>query len=524
MVTISKPPVGFRALYLAALGAWFLVTAIGIGYVVRDSIAAVEADFNRYTESAIAELRDKLKANEAVLAGFSSFLSAVEANDRASVQHYASLMLATYPHIYMLEVAREVHREDRHEFESYLRRNWGRSFNIRSFSYDGSRTWNIAPDKPTYQPIVFIWPETEEARPVVGLDMDSVPHLREALVEARLRRVAISSNPFKLVEGDDAYVMFRHTDRSVSRSSPRPEYGFAGPLTALLVMKATDLPPSAPAPLTAHRLQVTRAGKLLEPPLYDVPPETQPGRLEAALFPTLRLDTSDLSTSQPMQLAVERQIRFTDLNGVGLTLVSLFSLLFLVLLVAYLRGHNRNIAYALALERQAEYLALHDPLTGLPNRHLLEDRVRQVLATWRRHGVGFALLFVDIDKFKEINDHHGHAAGDYLLCELSRRLVDAVRASDTVTRYGGDEFIVLISDVANDDDVLTVSSKILNSVSLPYHFDPVTLNVTASLGISRCPQDGQDYHTLLKHADAAMYSVKRGTTGSPRQESPQGTA
>jgi diguanylate cyclase (GGDEF)-like protein len=102
--------------------------------------------------------------------------------------------------------------------------------------------------------------------------------------------------------------------------------------------------------------------------------------------------------------------------------------------------------------------------------------------------------------------------------------VDAVRASDTVTRYGGDEFIVLISDVANDDDVLTVSGKILNSVSLPYHFDPVTLNVTASLGISRCPQDGQDYHTLLKHADAAMYSVKRGTTGSPRQESPQGTA
>lgn len=426
----------------------------------------------------------------------------------------------------MLEVAREVRDEDRQEFERYLRKNWGRSFNIRTFSYDGSRSWGVAPDRPVYQPIVFIWPETEEARPVVGLDIDSVPHLRQALLEARIRRVAISSHPFKLVEGDEGYVMFRHTDRSVSRSSPRPEYGFAGSLTALLVMKSTALLPSAPALLTAYRLQVTRAGKAREPPLYGVPDETPPGSLEAALFPVLRLETSDFSTSQPMRLAVERQIRFTDLNGVGLTLVSLFSLLFLVLLVAYLRGHNRNIAYALALERQAEYLALHDPLTGLPNRHLLEDRVRQALANWRRRRVGFALLFLDLDKFKEINDNYGHAAGDQLLCTLSGRLADAVRESDTVARYGGDEFIVLISDIGNDDDVVTVGGKILSSVARPYEFDDVTLNITASLGISRCPQDGQDFHSLLKHADAAMYGVKRDgrSIGSSAQpHSPQGS-
>ena len=526
MVTISKPPIGFRALYLAAVAAWFLVTAIGIGYVVRDSIAGVEATFNRYTESVIAELRDKLKANEAVLAGFSSFLSAVEANDRASVQHYASLMLATYPHVYMLEVVREVYRHDRQEFENYLRTSWGPSFTIRSFSYDGSRSWSVAPDKPIYQPIVFIWPEIEVAKPVVGLDMDSVPHLRQALLEARIRRVPISSNPFQLVEGDDAYVMFQHTDRSASRSLPRPEYGFAGSLTALLVMKATALLPSSPAPLVSHRLQIARAGALLEPPLYDVPAEPAASRLQIWLFPTLRLQTSDFSTSQPMQLTVERQIRFTDLNGVAFTLMSLFSLLFLILLIAYLRGHNRNIAYALALERQAEYLALHDPLTGLPNRHLLEDRVRQALANWRRRGVGFALLFLDLDKFKEINDNYGHAAGDQLLCALSGRLADAVRESDTVARYGGDEFVVLISGVGNDDDVVTVGGKILCSVARSYEVDDVTLNITASLGISRCPQDGQDFHSLLKHADAAMYGVKRdsrSTIGSVQLDSPQGS-
>jgi diguanylate cyclase (GGDEF)-like protein len=273
-------------------------------------------------------------------------------------------------------------------------------------------------------------------------------------------------------------------------------------------------------------LQAARGGKPFEPPLYDVPAEPSASRFDQWLFPMLRVQTSDFNTSQPMQMTVERQIRFTDLNVVGLTMATLFSLLILLLLVAYLRGHNRNVAYALALERQAEYLALHDPLTGLPNRHLLEDRVRQALATWRRRGAGFALLFLDLDGFKEINDNHGHAAGDHVLCALPGRLAEAVRESDTVARYGGDEFIVLISDVAHDEDIVAVSGKILNSAALPYQFDHVTLSITASLGISCCPRDGQDFHALLKHADAAMYEVKHGRRskiGGALKMNPQGT-
>jgi diguanylate cyclase (GGDEF)-like protein len=526
-VAISKSPAGFRGLYLATLAAWFVVTAVAMGYVVADSLKTVEITFQRHTESVTAELRDKLKANEAVLDGFSSFLHAVGANDRRGVQRYASSMLAAYPHIYALEVVREVKQPDRRDFENHLRTDWGNRFSIRSFDYEDARRWSIAPDKPVYQPIVFIWPETEQAIPVVGLDMDSVPHLREPLMEARAHRVAISSKPFKLIQGDDAYVMFRHIDRSASPGSMRAEYSFAGPLTALLVVTTNALQPSMPSPITAHTLQITRNGQVIEPPLYDIPAQRPASELERRLFPTLRMQTNDYSTSQPMQLTVERQVRFADLDGVGLALMGLFALLFLILLMAYLRAHDRNILHALALEKQAEYLALHDPLTGLPNRHLFEDRVRQALATWRRSGVGFALLFIDLDKFKEINDNHGHAAGDQLLRALSRRLQDAVRESDTVARYGGDEFVVLVSGVGNDDDVVAVSGKILSSVALPYELDDVTLTLTASLGISRCPQEGNDFDALLKQADAAMYGVKRDGRGAivnPLQESPQGSA
>ncbi|MFO1204209.1 MAG: sensor domain-containing diguanylate cyclase [Burkholderiales bacterium] len=504
----AKPKLPFRGLYLAAVTVWLLLTLIAYGFVISQSIEGVRSSFARHTESVIAELRDKLKANETVLAGFSSFLSAVEANDRVSVQRYASMMLDTYPHIYMLEVAREVGDAERLEFERYLRKHWGRPFDIRSFSYDGSRSWTIAPDKPVYQPIVLIWPETPEARPVVGLDMDSVPHLREALLEARVRRASVSSNPFKLVEGDDGYVMFRHTERSGSRLSNRPEYGFAGALTAILVMRADDLLPSVPTPLTAYRLDVTRTGRPVEPLLYDVPAAIGPNRLEAVIFPLLRLESRDFSTPQPMQLVVERQVRFGDLSRSGIAAVTGVSLLFLILLAAYLRGHHRNILYALALKAQTEYLALHDSLTSLPNRYLLEDRVGQALANWRRHGVGFALLFLDLDRFKEINDTYGHATGDELLCALAGRLKEVIRESDTVARYGGDEFIMLIPGVVNDDDIATVTTKVMGTVARPFELRDATLTLTASLGVSRCPRDGHDFAVLLRYADKAMYIVK----------------
>lgn len=154
------------------------------------------------------------------------------------------------------------------------------------------------------------------------------------------------------------------------------------------------------------------------------------------------------------------------------------------------------------------HLAQHDFLTGLPNRRLLDDRLAQAIASARRHRVQTALLFLDLDRFKPINDIHGHAVGDQVLQQIARRLKDAVRRNDTVCRQGGDEFVVLLSEVVSAESARQVAHNLLQQVSKPYEVDGQTLELSVSIGGSLYPDDGEDVETLTKHADIAMYHAK----------------
>jgi len=153
---------------------------------------------------------------------------------------------------------------------------------------------------------------------------------------------------------------------------------------------------------------------------------------------------------------------------------------------------------------------LLDALTGLPNRLLFGDRLESILREAVRNGECFAVLFVDIDHFKAINDTHGHAAGDQVLQEVTRRLRGSVRASDTVARYAGDEFTVVLRHIVKNDDVQRVAEKILQVISEPLALENGTrLQIGVSIGVSFFPDDAADAETLLKHADEAMYAAKR---------------
>jgi len=154
------------------------------------------------------------------------------------------------------------------------------------------------------------------------------------------------------------------------------------------------------------------------------------------------------------------------------------------------------------------YQAQHDSLTGLPNRVLFEDRLQQALAMARRQGWLVAVLFVDLDRFKQINDTLGHPVGDLLLQQVARRLENCIRRTDTLARMGGDEFTLLLTELRDHQYSLTVAQKLLDALKAPFHLDGYELFVTASVGISVYPRDGRDAATLQRNADSAMYRAK----------------
>ena len=154
------------------------------------------------------------------------------------------------------------------------------------------------------------------------------------------------------------------------------------------------------------------------------------------------------------------------------------------------------------------HLAHHDCLTGLPNRALLIERISQAIAQANRHGKRLALLFIDLDNFKRINDSLGHAAGDQLLRLVAERLTACVRAMDTVSRQGGDEFVMLLTEIEQPQDAAQVVDKLRASLALPYLIAGHDLHITLSAGISTFPDDGIDTDTLMQKADTAMYHAK----------------
>jgi diguanylate cyclase (GGDEF)-like protein/PAS domain S-box-containing protein len=171
-------------------------------------------------------------------------------------------------------------------------------------------------------------------------------------------------------------------------------------------------------------------------------------------------------------------------------------------------GVFNDISQFKAYEERLEYLAHHDPLTGLPNRTLLEDRVEVAIAAAERRQQRVALLFVDLDRFKLINDTLGHAIGDELLIAVARRLAGCVRAADTVSRHGGDEFLVLLPEIEDVSDAARIAEKLMEEIARRYTVGAHALMTTVSIGIAVYPENGEHMADLLRNADAAMYAAK----------------
>ena len=179
-------------------------------------------------------------------------------------------------------------------------------------------------------------------------------------------------------------------------------------------------------------------------------------------------------------------------------------------------GIVRDISARKEAQQRIVWLARHDSLTGLPNRSFFVDEIEQALARYRRSGERFAVFYLDIDRFKEVNDTLGHPAGDLLLKQVSGRLRSTIRDIDTVARFGGDEFAILATDLTHPTDAGILASKLVEAMARPFAIEGTQLHAGASIGIAGCDHDHGDAETLLAHADAALYRAKSEERGTFR--------
>jgi diguanylate cyclase (GGDEF)-like protein len=241
-----------------------------------------------------------------------------------------------------------------------------------------------------------------------------------------------------------------------------------------------------------------------------LPPESQEAGIERAEAKLTRLGVQVEAVQallvRLLQDVVQAESRLEGLDAARLVEVNE------QLVVAAINSQVESEASSQALLLAAQSSA-HDPLTSLPNRPALLDRFVQAMANTKRRGAQFALLFVDLDGFKQLNDAFGHAFGDKVLQLTANRMLSVVREVDTVSRHGGDEFVILLAELTRPEDARTVAEKLIAAISAAILIDGHAVSVTASVGIAIHPDHGENFETLLARADAAMYESKRRHPG-----------
>lgn len=500
-----------RPTLLLLLAIWVSVVAYATMMFVASEIASRERQFGEAVSTVVGGVRQKLDTNEAVLAGFAAFLKAVDADDSDSATIYAATAAAAYPHIYMIEVARKVPANERRAFESAMRAGWRADFRLKDFA---DITLRRAPEYNELLdtwPILFMYPVLPETKAIYGLRLETVDYLAQTLNLAHGSERPLVSPVFSLFEGGSAYILLRQVNRPLPAQRTAAPNFFGNTLTAMLVIKVPSLFPAAGAAQLPPNLQFSAVLAAPANPhsvLYAAPGIGE-AAVDAAWLPKFSREVRIDNASQPVLMNFEQQLRWSDL--LSKELLSIFALLGgALLLVPWLVFRHLG-----ALEReQAEharsaYLATHDILSGLPNRFLFADRFEQALANWRRNGPSFALLLLDLDRFKEVNDTYGHDVGDQVLVEAARRMSRELRAGDTVARHGGDEFILLALNLLGADDARGVGEKLRTAIAEPMATSAGMLTVSCSIGIALCPTHGQSLEKLRKAADQAMYSAKK---------------
>ena len=482
-----------------------------------------ETYFSEYVQNISGVVRNQLDTNEAVLSGFSAFLQAVDQSDTEATARYAAVVLSAYPHIYMLEAARAVPVAEQSAFEDLLRRTWRPDFKLKDFP---SLTHQPAQPQAFLNetwPVLFMYPVLPESSSIYGVRLETVAYLSYALARTHSSQKPVVSPVFSMYEGGSAYILMQSVSRpEQEQGSARPNF-FGSTMVSLLLIKTgalLDAVNDANVDPLVHIAAVLKTAAGSESDVFSTQVQ-QAGVLDRLFLPQLNDRVELLNSSQPMTLIFERQLRFGDVLTEEMLMILSVLAGALVLMPMVLIRHFRSIEKAEVEHERATWLATHDVLTQLPNRYLFAERFTQAFSDWEENGTPFAMLLIDLDHFKEINDQHGHDVGDQVLRAVARRMLQATRACDTVARYGGDEFVMLISNLSDPESAESQASRLFDTIAQTVVTSAGELSVSCSVGVSLCPVHGQSLDALLKAADQAMYGVKQlGRRGVGMTESP----
>jgi diguanylate cyclase len=464
---------------------------------------ALETALDFRARESILRIRQRLLVYEQVLRATRALFAASSDVTRGEFHRFVDTLTLTenYPGIQGIGFAAVIPEAKKEQHIAAVRR-------------EGFPEYSITPAgrRPLYTSIVYLEPFSGANLRAFGYDMFTNRNRRAAMERARDSGQAAVSAKVKLVQeaGTDVQAGFLMY-LAVYRNDAPPE---------TLAERRANLIGWVYAPFRMNdfmtALNGEQSGELdieiyddtevsSESRMYDADRSIEAADMKHRLRRVNRIEAGDRTWTVAIAAlpGFENKLRSDRpqiilRTGIGISV--------LIALLIWLFLDDRARAFHAA--DQALQLALYDALTGLPNRKLLDERLKQALAKARRHGNHVALLFIDLDKFKPINDTYGHAYGDLLLKEVAKRLHDCMRESDTACRLGGDEFVALLSEIGGEDAAMTVATKILGRLTLPYEIVGHVFDISASIGVALYPEDGADGKALMKSADLAMYEAK----------------
>ncbi|WP_165922879.1 sensor domain-containing diguanylate cyclase [Sulfurirhabdus autotrophica] len=497
--------------YVFFLMIWLTFSAIITAFVISMSLNNAESRFTQFSNALFHDISEKTKDNETIIEGFAAVFDTYTSTELKKISQYSKLVIERHPQIYALEIVQVVPKTNLNEFIALQHKTGNINFQIKNFSYNTDRKWRPVQNKAVYYPIIFIAPMKPGFEEVIGMDMETVPYSLDAMAASQKKHISVATFPFRLIEGNLAYVIFHPVpSNSINKTQQNNAHSDAPYIVSLVVDVEKMLKSDTFNWPTEMHVQVYHNHFSPNDPIGELlnVKATRHTQLEELLLPHFTYQRTVTAAGQPIALHIEKQTRWSDLNQKLLLIITLATLLSLTVLVSYIRSHQRDKLAKIASEGHLWFLANHDPLTGLPNRNLLRDRMEVAIARAQRQSTKCGIMFLDLNGFKLINDSYGHKTGDQLLKNVADRISICIRADDTVARLSGDEFVVLIENIESRKMLEMVAEKIRQSISRQFIIENQPISAGISVGIALYPEEGINLDELLKLADSRMYSDK----------------